>query len=137
MLAAWRGPGDQLRLWEGPAATGGSPWLTPAAGAAMAVTFVYALIFLPCADRSDRHAFARPRIAALSPALALIAGVNLPAASSARRARPAARLAGVLAGLVALILVDLPATATYVAVGGRRRIGQGRARRGADAHRRR
>ncbi len=110
----------------------GSPWLTAAAGAAMTIALAYALVFLPLVPIAlVAIILVGFGLLPLSPALALIASAKLAGRFAGDEGHGPGRLfGGVLAGLAALVLVDLPATATYVAVGW---AGEGgaKARRGA------
>lgn len=95
-----------------------SPWLTTAAGAAMAIAFVYALIFLPLLPIALIGVLIGLGLLPWSPVLALIASGKLAGRWVGEAGHSLRRwLAGALIGLAALILVDVPATATFVAVG--------------------
>jgi hypothetical protein len=95
-----------------------SPWLTTAAGAAMAIAFVYALIFLPLLPIALIGIVIGLGVLPWSPVLALVATAKLAGRWIGEAGHNLRRwLGGSLIGLAALILVDLPATATFVAVG--------------------
>jgi hypothetical protein len=119
-LAVLAVPAINYALWaaarrDGPA----SPWLTVAAGAAMAISFVYALIFLPLLPISIIGILLLGLgFLPWAPALALIASVKLAARWVGEAGHSLWRwFGGALAGIAALMLVDLPATATFLAVG--------------------
>ena len=96
----------------------GSPWLTTAAGAAMAIAFVYMLIFLPILPIAVIGILIGLGFLPLSPVLALIATAKLAGRRVGEAGHSLLRwLGGALIGLSALIVVDLPATATFLAVG--------------------
>jgi hypothetical protein len=95
-----------------------SPWLTTAAGAAVAITFVYALVFLPLIPIALIAILIGIGFLPLAPVIALVASARLAGRWFGLAGHGAGRwLGGVLAGLAALVLVDLPATATFLAVG--------------------
>ncbi|HEU0097653.1 MAG TPA: VIT domain-containing protein [Allosphingosinicella sp.] len=119
-LAVLAVPAINYTLWaaarrDGPA----SPTLTLAAGAAMAISFVYSLIFLPLLPISVIGVLLLGLgFLPWAPALALVASVKLAGRWVGEPGHSLRRwLGGVLAGLAALVIVDLPATATFLAVG--------------------
>jgi hypothetical protein len=94
-----------------------SPWLMVAAGAAMAIAAAYALLFVPMMPIALIAVVIGLGLLPLAPALALIATARLAPRVSNPDGRSARRcLAGAAIGLAALLLVDLPATATYLAL---------------------
>lgn len=113
-------PAANYLLWR--AARRDSPgqeprWLMVAAGAGAAVAAVFALLFLPLLPVAIVAILALGLgLLPMSPALALIANLKLTARLIVDGREGMRWLGGVLLGLCALILVDLPATATYVAV---------------------
>lgn len=119
-LAVLAVPAINYALWaaarrEAPA----SPWLMTAAGAAMAISFVYALVFLPLLPISlIAILLGGLGFLPMAPVLALVASAKLVGRWVGLAGHSVGRwLGGVLAGLAALMLVDLPATATFLAVG--------------------
>lgn len=113
-------PAANYSLWTAARSDEPGPaWLMIAAGAATAVTGAYALVFLPLLPIAVIGIiFLGLGLLPLAPALALIASAKLTGQFAGEAGHSLKRwLGGVLVGLAALILVDLPATATYVAVG--------------------
>jgi hypothetical protein len=95
-----------------------SPWLMTAAGTAMAIAFVYTLIFLPMLPIALIGVLIGLGFLPWSPVLALVASAKLAGRWVGEAGHSLWRwLGGVLVGLAALIAVDLPATATFLAVG--------------------
>lgn len=97
----------------------GSPWLMASAGAATVVAFAYALVFLPILPISlIGILFLGLGLLPFAPALAMVTSIKLAGRLVGEDGRDLRRwLGGAVAGLAALILVDLPSTATYLAVG--------------------
>ena len=97
----------------------GPPWLMAAAGAASVVAFAYAVVFLPLLPIAlVGIIFLGLGLLPFSPALALVSSIKLAGRLVGDDGRDLRRwLGGVAAGLAALVLVDLPAAATYLAVG--------------------
>lgn len=112
-------PVINYRLWSAARSDRpASPWLTAAAGAAMAIAFVYSLIFLPLLPIALIGVLIGLGLLPWSPVLALIASAKLAGRWVGEAGHSLRRwLGGALAGLAALIAVDLPATATFLAVG--------------------
>lgn len=95
-----------------------SPWLMTAAGAAMAIAFVYSIIFLPLLPIALIGILIGLGLLPWSPVLALIASAKLAGRWIGETGHSLRRwLGGALIGLAALVAVDLPATATFLAVG--------------------
>lgn len=95
-----------------------SPWLLTAAGAAMAIGFVYALIFLPLLPFALIGILVLLGFLPLSPLLALVASAKLAGRWIGEAGHSLGRwLAGAAIGIGLLVLADLPAAATFVAVG--------------------
>ncbi|HET9639437.1 MAG TPA: VIT domain-containing protein [Allosphingosinicella sp.] len=92
-------------------------WLMPAAGASAAISAAYALLFLPLLPLSI-IAILLLGLGLLpqAPALALIANLKLMGRLIVDGREVRRWLGGILLGLAALVLVDLPATATFVAM---------------------
>lgn len=90
-----------------------------AGGTATIIAFAYALIFLPLLPISlIGILFLGLGLLPFAPALALVASIKLAGRLVGEDGRDLRRwLGGAVAGLAALILVDLPATVTYLAVG--------------------
>ena len=112
-------PAINYLLWAA-ARRGGpaSPWLATAAGAAMAVAFVYTLIFLPLLPIAIVGILIGLGVLPWSPVLSLIATAKLAGRWMGDVGHSLSRwLGGALIGLAALIAVDVPATATFLAVG--------------------
>lgn len=95
-----------------------SPRLMTAVGAAMAIAFVYSLIFLPLLPIAVVGMLIGLGFLPWSPVLALVASAKLAGRWVGEAGHSLRRwLGGALIGLAALVAVDLPATATFLAVG--------------------
>ncbi|HEX8240642.1 MAG TPA: VIT domain-containing protein [Allosphingosinicella sp.] len=119
-LAVLAVPAANYALWaaarrEAPA----SPWLTSVAGAAMVIAAAYALVFLPLLPIAVIGILLLGLgLLAWAPVLSLIACFKLAGRLIGEPGHGARQLlGGVAAGLALVILVDLPAAATYLAVG--------------------
>jgi hypothetical protein len=119
-LAVLAVPAANYALWsaarrEAPA----PPWLTTAAGAAMVIATAYALLFLPLLPIAlIGILFFGLGLLAWAPVLSLIACVRLAGRLIGERGHGLRQLlGGIAAGLALVLLVDLPAAATYLAVG--------------------
>jgi dolichol kinase len=111
-------PAINLALWL--AARSDSPHrpgLLIAAGAAMAIGGAYSLMFLPVMPVALIGILLLGiGLLPFAPALALIVTVKLAAAVDDGRRSMRRRFTGIAIGLVALLIVDLPSTATHVAL---------------------
>jgi len=113
-------PASNFALWRAARQDGaGRPpgWLMPAAGAGAAIAAAYTLLFLPLLPIAI-IAILLLGLGLLpqAPALALIANLKLTARLIVDGREVRRWLGGILLGLAALALVDLPATATFLAM---------------------
>ncbi|HYG48812.1 MAG TPA: VIT domain-containing protein [Allosphingosinicella sp.] len=113
-------PAINFILWKAARREAPEPpqrWIMVAAGAGAAISAAYALLFLPLLPISlIAIVFLGVGLLPQAPALALLANVKLTGRLIADGSGRWRWFGGVLAGLLALAAVDLPATATFVAL---------------------